>query len=40
MALKAKIANKIVADDNGFTIGEIVIVNEIEERTEKEGQIS
>lgn len=38
MPLKAKIANKIVADDNGFTIGEIIAVNEIEERTEKEGK--
>lgn len=38
MVLKAKIANKIVADDNGYTTGEIVDVNEIEERTEKEGK--
>ncbi len=38
MALKAKIANKIVTDDNGLTIGEIIGVEEIEERTEKEGK--
>lgn len=38
MPLKAKIANKIVADDKGYTIGEIIGVNEIEERTEKEGK--
>lgn len=38
MALKAKIANKIVADDNGYTIGEIIDINEIDEHTEKEGK--
>jgi hypothetical protein len=38
MPLKAKIANKIVADDNGYTIGEIIDINEIDEHTEKEGK--
>jgi hypothetical protein len=38
MVLKAKIANKIVADDNGYTIGEIIDINEIDEHTEKEGK--
>jgi hypothetical protein len=38
MPLKAKIANKIVADDNGYTTGEIIDINEIDEHTEKEGK--
>ena len=38
MVLKAKIANKIVADDNGYTTGEIIDINEIEEHTVKEGK--
>jgi hypothetical protein len=38
MPLKAKIANKIVADDNGYTTGEIIDINEIDERSEKEGK--
>lgn len=38
MALKAKIANKIVSDDLGFTTGEIIGIGEIEEHTEKEGK--
>ena len=38
MVLKAKIANKIVADDNGYTTGEIIDINEIDEHIEKEGK--
>ena len=38
MVLKAKIANKIVADDNGYTTGEIIDINEIDEHSEKEGK--
>jgi hypothetical protein len=38
MPLKAKIANKIVADDNGYTTGEIIDINEIDEHSEKEGK--
>jgi hypothetical protein len=38
MVLKAKIANKIVADNNDLTIGEIIAIEEIEEHTEKEGK--
>jgi len=38
MVLKAKIANKIVADDNGYTAGEIIDINEIDEHSEKEGK--
>ena len=38
MPLKAKIANKIVADDNGYTTGEIIDINEIDEHIEKEGK--
>lgn len=38
MPLKAKIANKIVADDNGYTTGEIIDINEIDEHVEKEGK--
>ena len=38
MVIKAKIANKIVADDNGYTTGEIIDINEIEEHTVKEGK--
>lgn len=38
MPLKAQIANKIVADDNGYTVGTIIDINEVEERTEKEGK--
>jgi hypothetical protein len=38
MVLKAKIANKIVADDNGYTRGEIIDINEIDEHSEKEGK--
>ena len=38
MVLKAKIANKIVADDSGYTTGEIIDINEIDEHSEKEGK--
>ncbi|MEG3922913.1 hypothetical protein QUA07_27925 [Microcoleus sp. T3_A4] len=38
MPLKAKIANKIVADDKGYTTGEIIDINEIDEHSEKEGK--
>jgi len=38
MVLKAKIANKIVADDKGYTTGEIIDINEIDEHSEKEGK--
>jgi hypothetical protein len=38
MPLKAKIANKIVADNNGYTTGEIIDINEIDEHSEKEGK--
>ena len=38
MPLKAKIANKIVADDSGYTTGEIIDINEIDEHIEKEGK--
>ena len=38
MVLKAKIANKIVADDNGYTTGEIIDINEMDEHSEKEGK--
>ncbi|MEY3040525.1 MAG: hypothetical protein RJA74_45 [Pseudomonadota bacterium] len=38
MVLKAKIANKIVADNNGYTTGEIIDINEIDEHSEKEGK--
>jgi len=38
MVLKAKIANKIVADDNGYTTGEVIDINEIDEHSEKEGK--
>lgn len=38
MPLKAKVANKIVSNDNGYTTGEIIDVNEIDEHTEKEGK--
>jgi hypothetical protein len=38
MVLKAKIANKIIADDNGYTTGEIIDINEIDEHSEKEGK--
>ncbi|CAD5986206.1 hypothetical protein [Planktothrix agardhii] len=38
MVLKAKIANKIVSDDNGYTTGEIIDINEIDEHSEKEGK--
>lgn len=38
MALKAKIANKIQTENNGFTIGEIIAIEEVEEHTEKEGK--
>lgn len=38
MPLKAQIANKIQTDDNGYTVGEIIDINEVEERTEKEGK--
>lgn len=38
MPLKAKIANKIVADDSGYTTGEIIDINEIDEHSEKEGK--
>lgn len=38
MPLKAKIANKIATEDNGYTIGEIVAIEEIEEHSEKEGK--
>lgn len=38
MALKAQIANKIQTDDNGYTTGKIIDINEVEERTEKEGK--
>lgn len=38
MPLKAKIANKIVSDDNGYTTGEIIDINEIDEHSEKEGK--
>lgn len=38
MPLKAKIANKVKTEENGLTIGEIIAIEEIEERTEKEGK--
>ena len=38
MVLKAKIANKIVADDNGYTTGVIIDINEIDEHSEKAGK--
>ena len=38
MVLKAKIANKIVANDNGYTTGEIIDINEMDEHSEKEGK--
>lgn len=38
MPLKAKIANKIVADDSGYTTGEIIDINDIDEHSEKEGK--
>lgn len=38
MPLKAKIANKIISNDNGYTTGEIIDINEIEAHTEKEGK--
>lgn len=38
MSLKAKIANKIVSDDNGLTIGEIIGIEDIDEHTDKEGK--
>lgn len=38
MPLKAKIANKVATEENGFTIGEIIAIEEIEEHTEKEGK--
>ena len=38
MVLKAKIANKIVVDDSGYTTGEIIDINEMDEHSEKEGK--
>ncbi|MFM6209474.1 hypothetical protein, partial [Planktothrix sp.] len=38
MPLKAKVANKVATQDNGYTIGEIIAIEEIEEHTEKEGK--
>lgn len=38
MVLKAKIANKVSVEDNGLTIGEIIAIEDIEERTDKEGK--
>ena len=38
MALKAKVANKVVTDDSGFAVGTIKSVLEVEEKTEKQGK--
>jgi hypothetical protein len=38
MVLKAKIANKIVSDDNDLIIGEIIAIEDIEEHTDKQGK--
>lgn len=38
MALKAKVANKPIIDDKGYTVGVIKNILEIEERTEKQGR--